>query len=70
MSTQRIHIHRSRLDRDFNVFLILIPIVIYLLVLGIVFFEEKSLETAKTKEETSVLGEKDKLDKIRVVAPK
>ncbi|MFZ5933071.1 MAG: hypothetical protein ACOYT7_03300 [Patescibacteria group bacterium] len=51
-----VHIHRSSLNRDLNVFLLFIPAIIFVLVIAFLL-TFKSKEEIATTAEPSILGE-------------
>lgn len=60
-----VHLHKNRLQSDFNILLLLIPGIIYILTLGLFIWgfqnRQEKRQIAQTHE-TTVLGEEDKLD--------
>lgn len=62
-----VHLHTNRLNRNFNVFLLLIPSIVFILVLASLYINYarryKRQEIAiKTESTSSVLGEESDLD--------
>lgn len=54
-----IHIHKNKLDRNSNIFLLLIPIIIFALVLSVILWSFNKNKYVATNEEPSVLGEQE-----------
>ena len=65
MNSKPIHLHTNRLQSDINILLLLIPGIIYILTLGLFIWgfqkRQEERQIAQTQE-TSILGEEDKLD--------
>ncbi len=61
MSHKTIHLHQNRLNREVNVFLLLIPSIIFVLVLLISLYYLK-LNQTQVFSDTFILGEEDQLD--------
>jgi hypothetical protein len=62
MNNLPIHINRNRLNRNINLFFLLIPIILYVLIISLALGRLNNQEIAAT-EGPSILGEQDgKLD--------
>lgn len=65
MDGKPIHLHKNRLQSDFNILLLLIPGIIYILTLGLFLYgfqkRQEKRQIAQTQE-TFILGEENNLD--------
>lgn len=62
MSLERIHILRNRLDRKLNIFLLFVPIIIFILVLSLFVSAYKSGRIASELAPTVLGGAASELD--------
>lgn len=67
-----VHLHKNKIDRNLNVLLLLIPIVIFALTLAIIISQKQGGKyVATTESDTFVLGEETELlDNNEVMSPK
>lgn len=62
--SDHIHLHTSSLDKERNLILLFIPIIIFGLILAVYIFTIYSAEPAGiSPNQTDILGEKDVLDR-------
>gem|GEM_PF-4630597 len=59
MTHEPVHLHKNKLNRDHNILLLLIPIIVFALTL-VFLFSRQSVNTVADTSEPSVLGETSK----------
>lgn len=73
--TEPVHLHTNRLNRNVNVFLLLIPTIVFIFVLALLYINykvnpQKQQIAVEQNPETAVLGEESGLDNSHEKVPK